>query len=145
MPVLAFCNKEIRITKLDNLCYNFNMNAVMHIVLDLEGWHHAIPFTHLLELLCYRGGANTMKRYNIFVILWAIYNSKRTKTPEDIEQINITNNRVKNDKLFPCPSRFLSPVLSHRRTHSTDTHSRTQAETRTETCRQRCPANLSIK
>ncbi len=35
-----------------------------------------------------------------FVILWAIYKSKRTKTPEDIEQINITSNRVKNDTLF---------------------------------------------
>ncbi len=50
-----------------------------------------------------QGGPNTMKIFNIFfVILWAIYKSKRTKTPEDIEQINITNNRVKNDKLFPC-------------------------------------------
>ncbi len=30
----------------------------------------------------------------------AIYNSKITKTPEDIEQINITSNRVKNDNYF---------------------------------------------
>ncbi len=59
--------------------------------------------------------------YNIFVILWAIYNSKRTKTPEDIEQINL---------FYVRKSRFLSPVLSHRRTHSTDTHSRIHAETR---------------
>ncbi len=33
--------------------------------------------------------------YHIFVTLWAIYNSKRTKTPEDTEQINITNNTLK--------------------------------------------------
>ncbi len=45
--------------------------------------------------------------YNIFVILWAIYKSKITKTPEDIEQINITHNRVKNDKLLPCLPPFL--------------------------------------
>ncbi len=32
--------------------------------------------------------------YHIFVTLWAIYNSKRTKTPEDTEQINITNNTL---------------------------------------------------
>ncbi len=58
-----------------------------------------------------------MKRYNIFVILWAIYNSKRTKTPWDIEQIHITTNRVKNDKLFPCLAPF-SPVLSQTCTHA---------------------------
>ncbi len=94
-----------------------------------------------------------MKRYNIFVILWAIYNSKRTKTPEDIEQINITNNRVKNDKLFPCLPPFFcmeitlsfSSSLSQMHTHSTDTHAHTHAETCTETCCQRCLANLSIK
>ncbi len=63
-----------------------------------------------------------------FVILWAIYESKRTKTPEDIEKINITNNRVKNDKLFPCFPPFLcteitlsfSSSLSQTRIH-TDT------------------------
>ncbi len=67
--------------------------------------------------------------YNIFVM--AIYNTKRTKTPEDIEQINITSNRVKHVKKFAffppvyvLKSRFLSPVLSHRRTHSTDTPAR---------------------
>ncbi len=32
--------------------------------------------------------------------LGTIYKSKRTETPEDIEQIDIINNRVKNDKLF---------------------------------------------
>ncbi len=77
-----------------------------------------------------------MKRYNIFVILWAIYNSKRTKTPEDIEQINITNNRVKNDKLFPCLPPFFcmeitlsfSSSLSQTHTHSTDTHAHTRGD-----------------
>ncbi len=76
-------------------------------------WLHAGPdlCTGILgTCLCslVQGGPNPMKRYNIFVILWAIYNSKITKTPEDIEQINITNNRVKNDKLFAClPPFFL--------------------------------------
>ncbi len=53
------------------------------------------------------GGPNPMKRYNIFVILWAIYNSKRTKTPEDIEQINITERDVGHlvsKNLIDCPS-----------------------------------------
>ncbi len=82
-----------------------------------------------------QGGPNTMKRYIIFFVM-AIYNTKRTKTPEDIEQINITSNRLLLKlKLFPCfpavyvlKSPFLSPVLSHRRTHSTDTHSRTNVD-----------------
>ncbi len=74
----------------------------------------------------------------IFLLYYglSIYNSKRTKTPEYIEQINITNNRIKNDKFISMfstlfyvqKSRSLSPVLSHRRTHSTDTHSRTRGD-----------------
>ncbi len=82
-------------------------------------------------MLAHPGGPNTI----FFVILWAIYKSKITKTPEYIEQINKINNRVKNDKLCPCfprfyvgKSLFLSPVLSHRCTHSTDTHSCTHAD-----------------
>ncbi len=78
-----------------------------------------------------QGGPKTMKFYNIFfVILWAIYKSKRTKT-QDIEQINITNNMVKNDKLFPCFPLFLcteitlSPVLP-----DAHTQTRTRAHTR---------------
>ncbi len=98
-------------------------------------------FTHRhsrhVPMLACPGGPKHNEEILFFVILWAIYNSKRTKTPEDIEQINITNNRVKNAKLFPClppfflygnHAFFLSPFLSHRRTHSTDMHSRTHAE-----------------
>ncbi len=58
--------------------------------------------------------------YNIFVIIWAIYKSKRTKTPEDIEQIHITHNRVKNDKLLPlflCTEIMLSFSRSLSQTH----------------------------
>ncbi len=87
--------------------------------------------THVDTCSLIQGGPNTM----FFVILWAIYKSKITKTPEYIEQINKINNRVKNDKLCPCfprfyvgKSLFLSPVLSHRCTHSTDTHSCTHAD-----------------
>ncbi len=50
--------------------------------------------------------------YNIFVILWVIYKSKRTKTPVDIEQINITHNRVKNYKLLPCFPPFLCTEIT---------------------------------
>ncbi len=48
-------------------------------------------------MLARPGGPKHYEEFFFFVILWAIYKSKITKIPEDIEQINITNNRVKND------------------------------------------------
>ncbi len=64
---------------------------------------------------------------------YTIYKSKRTKTPEAIEQINITNNRVNNDKLFPCFPPFLCTEITLSFSSSlsqTHTHRHALADTR---------------
>ncbi len=93
---------------------------------------------HVPMLIRPGGGANKMKRYIIFLLYYglSIYNSKRTKTPEYIEQINITNNRIKNDTFISMFSTFfmyrnhaLFLPFSLTDAHTVQTHSRTHAET----------------
>ncbi len=73
------------------------------------------------------GGPNTMKRY-FFVLLCILLSI----WAEDTEQINIINNRVKNDKLFPrflcMKSRFLSRSLSQSHTQYRHAPARTRGE-----------------
>ncbi len=52
MPVLAFCNKEIRIiTKLDNLCYNFNKCSNAHCFRRMASCHTGYTFTLIVMLI----------------------------------------------------------------------------------------------
>ncbi len=93
-------------------------------------------FTHRhsrhVPMIARPGGPKHNEIFHIFVILWAIYNSKRTKTSEDIDQINITNNMEKMTTisvfhLFMYGIRFIFSVLCHSRL----------TDTRSQSCRQK--------
>ncbi len=79
---------------------------------DYGGLKYSSDRAGFTPMLARPGGPKHYEEIFFFVILWAIYKSKITKIPEDIEQINITNNRVKNDKLFPCFSSFLCTEIT---------------------------------